>query len=272
MSFDDPQPGEPGYTIKMLRKAETDEEFISAYVAHKNELKAKHDHRVKPYDALVSRILGRFGQYGYGGEEDPRREDALWLLREFHRYLALLGLETGDGALNAANAVKRRTISEIEADVTHALLSVLGCERSRVAFGQAFPAAKATPTALRFATLVNLDCPGDGDHDHPGPCRKCDEVRDQIGKVIDSALDEQQKLENQSRNAGVVFTFGGSTSEADLKKMAQDGIRRGANAELALRHRQAEREAAASGEETETDEALKRLKDALEGLGDANGG
>jgi hypothetical protein len=254
MSFEDPQPGEPGYTIKQLRKAETDEEFVKAYLAHKKELEEKHDHKIRPHNALVSRVIQRFGQYGYGGEDDPRREDALWLIREFHRYVALLSFETGDGMLNAANTVKRRTLGEIEADITHVALSVLGCERSRTAFGAAYPAERSTETSRRLAMAVDLGCTEMDDHD-PSPCPKCEGIRDQIGKVIDSALEEQQKLENQSRNAGVAFAFGADTSEEDLEKMASDGIKRGAKAELELRKRQTERDEAkgeAEGDDEDT--------------------
>lgn len=240
MSLLDPQPGEPGYTIKKLRQAETDQEFADAYLAHKAELK-KHDHEVRPYDALVSRVIERFGQYSMGDSgEDERREDALWLIREFQRYLALAVAEASSG-MNAAWAVKKRTLAELEADVSHVALSVLGCERSRLAFGEAFPAHSASPTGRRLAAAVDLGCTEMDDHDPP-PCPKCDGIREAIGKVIDSALAEQDALECQSRNAGhVLHTFSSSTTDEDLEKMAADGIKRGAKAELELRRRRSER-------------------------------
>jgi hypothetical protein len=239
MSQDDLKPDEPGGTAKRLREAETDEEFLNAYVAHKERLKI-HSHALRPYEVLASRVIERFGQYGMGEQDNERREDALWLIREFGRYAGVLGMESS-GGLNAACAVKRRTIAEIEADITHLALSVLGFERSRIAFGQAFPADAATPTSRQVAAVVDLGCTGEDDHE-PAPCRKCEGIREQIGKVIDSALEEQQKLENQSRNAGVVFAFGGNTSKEDLEKMSIDGIKRGASAELELRRRKAERD------------------------------
>jgi hypothetical protein len=239
MSIMNPGPGEPGYTIKKLREAETDEEFVEAYSSHKKELE-KHNYTVRPFDALGSRVIEHFGQYRMGESgEDERREDALWLLREFQRYLALATSETQ--GINGAGSVKRRTLAEVDADVAHVALSVLGPERSNLAFGEAFPAERATPTARRLVAGVDLGCTEMDDHDPP-PCPKCEGIREAIGKVIDSALAEQDALECQSRNAGhVLHTFSSSTTDEDLEKMAADGIKRGAKAELELRRRRSER-------------------------------
>lgn len=248
MSISDPESDEPGYTIKKLREAETDQEFVDAFLAHKAKL-AEHGIAVRPYDALCSRVIEHFGQYSMGDStDDERREEALWLLKELQRYLALAGRDVG--GINGASAVKKRTIAEFEADIAHVAMSVLGCERSHLAFGEAFPAERATPTSRQLVAAVDLGCTEMDDHDPP-PCPKCEGIREQVGKVIDSALAEQTKLENQSRNAGhVMFSFASGTTEADLE--AKDGIKRGAQAELELRRRQDEREeAAGSGQDQE---------------------
>ncbi len=241
MSILDPEPGEPGYTIKKLREAETDQEFIEAYLAHKKTLEG-HKIVVRPYDAICARVIERYGQYRMGDSgNDERREDALWLLKEFQRYFALSGFDVG--GINGASAVKKRTLAEIEADIAHVAMSVQGCERSNLAFGEAFPADRATPTSRQLVAAVDLGCTEMDDHDPP-PCPKCDGIREQVAKVIDATLAESTKLEDQSRCAGLVL-FGPGTTKEDLEQMAKDGIKRGAAAELELRRRQAEREEAA---------------------------
>jgi len=247
MSIFDPEPGEPGYTIKKLREAGSDQEFVEAYLAHKAKL-AERKVAVRPYDALCSRAIERFGQYRMGDSgDDERREDALWFIKELQRYLALSGIDVG--GINGASAVKKRTLAEIEADIAHVAMSVLGHERSGLAFGDAFPADMATPTSRQVAAAVDLGCTEMDDHDPP-PCPKCEGVREQIGKVIDSALEQQAELEGQSRNAGhVLHAFGSGTTDKDLEKTAKDGLMRGARAELELRRRRSEREEAAGGDQ-----------------------
>lgn len=246
-----PKRGEPGYWVGRLRDAKTEAEFQEAYREHAKELEG-HGRGLRPFDVLVNRFLGRFDQYKTGDtKDDERREDAIFVLTEVQRYLNLEGLKSA-GGIKAASALRLRTIAEISTDVAFARASLLGFERSQAEFSEAHPAESATPTGLTLAATVDLECTGMDDHD-PAPCPKCSRIQERFAKAVDTVMRERDVLEGQARNAGnVVYAFGPGTSEADLEKMAKDGIRRGAKAELELRRQTKERKKAA-GKDVEVD-------------------
>ncbi len=228
-----PKLGEPGYWNDRLREAKTEAEFIHAYVEHKKELES-HGGRLRPYDVLVSRLLGRFGQYGGFGQkadDDPRREDAIWLLQEVHRYLALTSVGMVDG-ISVASAVRKRTVAELEADIACAGSSLKGHERSHAEVYEVFPIAHGTPDSRKFAQAVDTGCTGDGEHES-APCRKCAKIRESAAKAIDTAMMAKAVLEAAARNADNVMIFCGSDMP-DHKKVMAERKKKGAAAKKKL--------------------------------------
>lgn len=231
-----PKLGEPGYWNDRLREAKTEAEFIHAYLEHKKELE-KIGGDLRPYDVLVSRLLGRFGQcggFGQKAEDDPRREDAIWLLQEVHRYLALTSVSMVDG-ISVASAVRKRTVAELEAEVACAASSLKGHERSHAEAYQLFPITHGTPESRKFAETVDTGCTGSGDHE-PAPCGKCAKIRESAAKAIDAAMMAKAVLEAAIRvgDHGMVFS-GPGVSDATAKKTAKENKKKGEAAKKELK-------------------------------------
>lgn len=228
-----PKLGEPGYWVDRLREAKTEAEFIEAYLGHKAELE-KLGGSLRPYNVLVNRLLGRFGQYGFGEkpEDNPRREDAIWLLQEVHRYLTLTSIGMVDG-ISVASAVRKRTVAELEADVACAGASLKGHERAHSETYEVFPIAHGTPNSRKFAQVVDTGCTGTGDHE-PAPCRKCAAIRESAAKAIDAAMMAKAVLEAAAANADNRAIFCGP-GLPDPKKVMRERKKKGEAAKKALK-------------------------------------
>jgi hypothetical protein len=242
-----PKPGEPGYWNRKLGEAKTDAEFLEAYAAHKAETE-KHGRKLRPYDVLCTRLLHHFGQYKWGdSEDDPAREEALLVLLEVQRYLALSGADIG--GLNAASSIRRRTLAEFEADISCVGATLLGFERSRAAFSECHPADSVSPSGSRAAMVIDLGCTEEDDHDPP-PCHKCEGIREQVGRLLDASHRERDVLEGESRNAGMALMDAKDTPE-DAEKKAKESHERGDAARRRLLKQREEREEAEGGQDEE---------------------
>ena len=226
-----PKLGEPGYWAGKLAEAKTEAEVLHAYLEHDAELKKHGDRGLRPYEVLCGRLLGRFGQYKFGekADGDPRREDAIWLLQEVHRYLVLTSVSMVDG-ISVASAVRKRTVAELEADVACAGASLKGHDRSEAEVYQLFPIARGSPDSRKFAQQVDTGCTGDGDHES-APCRKCAAIRESAAKAIDTAMMAKAVLEAAVHNADNTILF----SDDDAKKVMRERRKKGAAAKKELK-------------------------------------